>query len=205
MNSDRTGKRGSRQHPATSSHPIGQKMAMQMTGFKGSRHRPTSAGTGPFSKAVAHGLAALVDIRCRPYVRGSVSRTGTADPYQPIDALRSCRTAGQSPSRSASTKLPFVVYGGRPLPVIQALRKSRRQRPVSRYCRRSLSFVFGGETSGAVARGFGRASNHRRPIERLQVERATWHCRPTADLHRVDQAALKQPFESLCSTCVTNE
>jgi hypothetical protein len=34
------------------------------------------------------------------------------DPYQPIDALRSCRTTGLDPSRSASTKLPFVAYGG---------------------------------------------------------------------------------------------
>ena len=34
------------------------------------------------------------------------------DPYQPIDALRSCRTTGPDPSRSASTKLQFVAYGG---------------------------------------------------------------------------------------------
>lgn len=32
--------------------------------------------------------------------------------YQPIDALRSCRTTGPDPSRSASAKLPFVAYGG---------------------------------------------------------------------------------------------
>ena len=38
------------------------------------------------------------------------------DPFQPIDTLRSCRTTGPDPSRSASTKLPFVAYGGRPVP-----------------------------------------------------------------------------------------
>ena len=36
------------------------------------------------------------------------------DPYQSLDALRSCPTTGPDPSRSASTKLPFVAYGGRP-------------------------------------------------------------------------------------------
>ncbi len=46
---------------------------------------------------------------------GSVrSPLARVDPYQPIDALRSCRTTVPGPSRSASTKLPFVAYGGRP-------------------------------------------------------------------------------------------
>lgn len=36
------------------------------------------------------------------------------DPYQPIDALRSCRTTGPHASRSAVTKLPFVACGARP-------------------------------------------------------------------------------------------
>ena len=41
-------------------------------------------------------------------------RPACPDPYQPIDALRSCPTTGPDFSRSASTKLPFVAYGGRP-------------------------------------------------------------------------------------------
>jgi hypothetical protein len=41
-------------------------------------------------------------------------RRAVADPYQPIDALQSCRTTGSDPSRSASTELPFVAYGGWP-------------------------------------------------------------------------------------------
>jgi hypothetical protein len=41
-------------------------------------------------------------------------RSALRDPYQPIDAPRSCRTTGPDPSRSASAKLPFVAYGGRP-------------------------------------------------------------------------------------------
>jgi len=36
------------------------------------------------------------------------------DPYQPIDALRSCRTTDPDASRSASTKLSFGAYGERP-------------------------------------------------------------------------------------------
>ena len=36
------------------------------------------------------------------------------DPYQPIDALRSCRTTDPAPSRSASMKQPFVATGSRP-------------------------------------------------------------------------------------------
>jgi len=43
---------------------------------------------GPFSKAVAHGLAALIDIRCRRCVRSSISRTGTADPIRSPAGIR---------------------------------------------------------------------------------------------------------------------
>jgi hypothetical protein len=39
-----------------------------------------------FSKAVTHGRAALVGIRCRSYVRNSSSRTGAVDP-KPTYAL----------------------------------------------------------------------------------------------------------------------
>jgi hypothetical protein len=39
---------------------------------------------GLFSKAAAHGLAALIDIRCSRYVRSSINRTGAADPYLPV-------------------------------------------------------------------------------------------------------------------------
>jgi len=35
---------------------------------------------GLFSKAAAHGLAALIDIRCSRYVGSSINRTGAADP-----------------------------------------------------------------------------------------------------------------------------
>jgi hypothetical protein len=41
---------------------------------------PTAARMGLFSKAAAHGLAALIDIRCSRYVRSSSNRTGAADP-----------------------------------------------------------------------------------------------------------------------------
>jgi hypothetical protein len=47
-------------------------------------HRPTAARMGLFSKAGAHGLAALIDPRCRRYVCSSISRTGTADPELPV-------------------------------------------------------------------------------------------------------------------------
>jgi hypothetical protein len=33
-----------------------------------------------FSKAAAHGLAALIDIRCSRYVRSSINQTDAADP-----------------------------------------------------------------------------------------------------------------------------
>jgi hypothetical protein len=39
---------------------------------------------GLFSKAAAHGLAALIDIRCSRYVRSSINRTGAADPKRKI-------------------------------------------------------------------------------------------------------------------------
>jgi len=45
---------------------------------KYSRHRSTAARTRPSSNAVGHGLAILIDIRCRRYVRNSISRTGAA-------------------------------------------------------------------------------------------------------------------------------
>ena len=44
------------------------------------RHRPTTARRCSFSKSVARGLAVLVDIRCRQYVRSSIARTGTCRP-----------------------------------------------------------------------------------------------------------------------------
>jgi hypothetical protein len=43
-----------------------------------------------------------------------ISRLIETDPYQPIDALRSCLTIGPDPLRSASTKLPLAAYGGLP-------------------------------------------------------------------------------------------
>jgi hypothetical protein len=39
---------------------------------------------GLFSKAAAHGLAALIDLRCSRYVRSSINRTGAADPERPF-------------------------------------------------------------------------------------------------------------------------
>ena len=47
---------------------------------------PLEARSDPFSKAVALGLAALVGIRCRPYIRSSIGRTGTADPMEMLGA-----------------------------------------------------------------------------------------------------------------------
>jgi hypothetical protein len=43
------------------------------------------------SKAAAHGLAALIDIRCSRYVRSSINRTGAADPQQKLVAQKSRR------------------------------------------------------------------------------------------------------------------
>jgi hypothetical protein len=62
---------------------------------KYSRHRPTAARRDPFSKAVAHGLAALVDIRCRPYVRSSISRTGTIDPLRTAERENPAHESGR--------------------------------------------------------------------------------------------------------------
>jgi hypothetical protein len=47
-----------------------------------SRLWPTAARMDLFSKAAAHGLAALIDIRCSRYVRSSINRTGAGDPEQ---------------------------------------------------------------------------------------------------------------------------
>jgi hypothetical protein len=52
-----------------------------------SRLWPTAAQMDLFSKAAAHGLAALIDIRCSRYVRSSINRTGAADPQRP-DLIR---------------------------------------------------------------------------------------------------------------------
>src|SRR5664280_3469989 len=67
---------------------------------KHSGHRPTPARRDPFSKAVAHSLAALVDLRCRPYVRSSISRTGTADPL--LTSVRHVFAHQQSPLARSS-------------------------------------------------------------------------------------------------------
>jgi hypothetical protein len=52
---------------------------------------------GLFSKAGAHGLAALIDIRCSRYVRSLINRTGAADPQQTcgwhVIAIASTRSA----------------------------------------------------------------------------------------------------------------
>jgi hypothetical protein len=60
----------------TSGHPSCQKIATPMTGCKDGRHSSTAVRRSSFSKAVAHGRAALVGTRCRSYVRSSSSRTG---------------------------------------------------------------------------------------------------------------------------------
>ncbi len=46
--------------------------------------------------------------------RSRQARWTRTDPYQSVDALRSCPTTGPAYSRFASTKPPFVAYGGRP-------------------------------------------------------------------------------------------
>ena len=60
----------------TSGHRSFKKYLPPTAGFKGSRHSSTAVGRDSFSKAVA----ALDGIGCRPYVRSSRRRTGTADP-----------------------------------------------------------------------------------------------------------------------------
>lgn len=50
-----------------------------------SRQKPTAAQADPFFKGVAHGRSALIDMRCRRYVRGSISRTDAADAERSIE------------------------------------------------------------------------------------------------------------------------
>lgn len=50
-----------------------------------SRQKPTAAQVDPFSKGVAHGRSALIDMRCRRYVRGSIGRTDAADAVRSIE------------------------------------------------------------------------------------------------------------------------
>jgi len=65
-----------RRHPATSGHRGLTKNEPPTAGFKVRRHRPATVRGGACSKAVAQGLAALVGIGGRPYVRRSSDRTG---------------------------------------------------------------------------------------------------------------------------------
>jgi hypothetical protein len=64
--------------------PSPRKSPLQRLVSKYSRPRSTAAPRCSFSKAVAHGLAPLIGIHRRGYVRSSVRRTGTADPLQSV-------------------------------------------------------------------------------------------------------------------------
>jgi hypothetical protein len=48
--------------PAISSHKIDQEIGTRMTGFKYSRHRPTSTRVRTLSKAVTRGHVVLIDV-----------------------------------------------------------------------------------------------------------------------------------------------
>jgi len=69
---------------------------------KNSCHRETVAGKRSFSKAVARAVTALLGIRFRRYVRSSISRTGSAEEWEPVapGGSRHCRHL-----RSATTAL----------------------------------------------------------------------------------------------------
>ncbi len=59
---------------------------------------------GLFSKAAAHGLAALIDIRCSRYVRSSINRTGADDLFceEPVNVLRPLSTQVEACSDTAT-------------------------------------------------------------------------------------------------------
>ena len=66
---------------------------------KHSSHRPTAPRREPLSKPVVRGFAVLVDLRCKPCVRSSISRTGTADPKRLLENSKGRRWRGSAGSR----------------------------------------------------------------------------------------------------------
>jgi hypothetical protein len=102
---------------ARSGHPIGQRMATPTTGSRCIRYRPTAAKRVPSSKAEALGPTTQVDIRCRPYVRSSINRTGTANP--PADTITTI--VGRAPCEAiAVIRAHLVQYPARRAAVADA-------------------------------------------------------------------------------------
>lgn len=94
--------------PASSSRTIGKKPPRQWPVSEYMRRRPTGVRTRAFSNPAADDLAALVGIRCRPYVRDSISRTGIADSSPTVACLDPQAAAHQAVAgcaRRTATKL----------------------------------------------------------------------------------------------------
>jgi hypothetical protein len=77
---------------------------------------PTAAQADPFSKEVARGRSALIDIRYRRYVRGSISRTDAADAERsikptPCVGLEANTVAVQSKPEGFPQSPPQFVLG----------------------------------------------------------------------------------------------
>ena len=66
---------------ANCSHPIVREIATPMTGLEAQQSSADGSSKGAISKPVVRGVAVLVDLRGKPCVRSSISRTGAADPY----------------------------------------------------------------------------------------------------------------------------
>ena len=73
------------------------------------RHRPAAARTCTFYKAVAQSLAALAGTLCKPYVRRSISRTGTAGQKKRVGA------AVGTPENQSTVERPCNQETGGPL------------------------------------------------------------------------------------------
>jgi hypothetical protein len=109
---------------------------------KHSSPRPTAPRREPFSKPVVRGFAVLVDLRCKPCVRSSISRTGAADPSASFTAPswsprsgRSIRRAAISASTRRKTNHPRCAGTGpnlRDALLIDCAERGRREREVDR-------------------------------------------------------------------------
>ena len=149
---------------AMRSRTTDQEIAAPTTGFKKySRHRPTAARTRTSSKAVVHGHAILIDIRCRRYVRSAISRIDAADPHLPLGIFlatgRCTLVAAVRWIRREKQKSARAVIGGR-LPAIHA--KSPLTGGIQRARRRGI------DPLRSVAAGCRVLGMRREAVDRLQ-------------------------------------
>jgi hypothetical protein len=107
--------------------------------------------------------------RTQRHVRSLRAPPAGQDPYQPIDAIRSCRMTDPAPSRSASMEQPFVATGSRPGP------DARRPQPQRQLRRSRLSVKRRPALRAAESRASAPAMASGRGLRDRLVER---HLRP---------------------------